>query len=563
VNAEDRQDALRSLAEGLVSGRLDRRSFLLRSAALGLSAASASALLAACGGSSEGAGTTPSGPATLRYGPIPDNSTYDPIINLLDSWYVPMNAIYEGLDCYYPPGQGWTAHNLLAESLEISSDGKTYAFKLRPGVQFHHGFGEMTADDVKFSFERAAAITRAYPNAPKSADSSFPGDFTNLERVKVTGKYAGELIFSAPSPVVKNVTLPYAGTGMIVSRKAVEKYGSRFGANPIGTGPYEVVGYTPNQEMVLTKFKDYNGSQDHLGATYDFDEVKFVLEAANAQTPGEALTVPLQSGAVDFTGALSSADIARLKGDSSLRTYTPAEPLNYFWISLDVQYPALQDVRVRQAIRYAIDVDQLLLVDGYPAFTRRNAILSKGTVGYWADAPAYTRDVKKAKALLQEAGVSGFTLPLATMYITSMTGRPNNVMQLIQSNLKDIGITVKIIASPPDSYIKPKVAGLVWYDYGGAPDPSWNLQWFTTPYIGSWNYSSWSNPEYDRLFKQLSSITDDSERADISIQMQKLMDDSAAFIWAHSEVYFSASKASVQAVFDSNGQAVVQYFKRV
>lgn len=554
---------LEALAEDLLSSRIDRREFFRRSALLGVSATVAGGVLAACASSTT---PSPSGAkkgGTLVYGPLGDGQNYDPATNTYDYPSPPFPSVYEGLTAYTPGT--FKAGNLLADALEKSADGKTYAFKLKQGVQFHHGFGELTAADVKYSFERNGGLLKLYPGAPKSAISYYAGDMPGLSEVKVTGKYSGLIIFEEPFVPFETITLPWATSGYVMPQKAVEKYGSAWSRHPVGTGPYEVVSYTPNSEMILQRFTDYSGANTSLGARNWFDEIRIMLTPANAVPKGEAATVALQSDQADFTPNLGAPDIQRLSGNSAFRTYSPAAPLNYFFLALDVQNPKLKDIRVRQAVRYALNIPEIIAANRLPSSTRLNSLISKqmGT-GYWSGAPIYARDVPKAKALLAAAGSSNLTLEIATPSIASVPGEPNQVMEVIQSNLKDVGITVNIIETPPDSYIaKAGFGSMAWSAFGGAPDPYYQFEWFTCKQLGVWNYASWCDNKYTALEAKLGSANDVATRDAISLEMQRLIDEAASLIWISTGVGFAASKSSIAAVFDRNANPLLHYFYQV
>jgi peptide/nickel transport system substrate-binding protein len=290
-----------------------------------------------------------------------------------------------------------------------------------------------------------------------------------------------------------------------------------------------------------------------------------MLTPLNSVPKGEAATVALQSGQADFTPNLGALDIQRLRGNTAFRTYSPAAPLNYSFLALDVQNPKLKDVRVRQAVRYALNIPEIITVNRLPSSTRLNSLISKQMgAGFWADAPVYTRDVPKAKALLASAGVSNLTLEIATPSIASAPGEPNQVMQVIQSNLKDIGITVNIIETPPDSYIaKAGFGSMAWSNFGGAPDPYYQFEWFTCSQIGVWNYASWCDKKYTALENTLGTTADAADREKISIEMQRLIDQAASFVWISTGIGFAASKSSVMAVFDRNANPLLHYFYKV
>ena len=147
--------------------------------------------------------------------------TLDTLTNQFDYAFPPFNTVYEGLT-RYPPGDKWQAVNTLAESLKSSSDGKTISFTLKKGIPFHGGYGEVVAEDVQYSFYRAVGKEKLYPDATKDDTSWYGGDFGSLREIKLTGKYSGVILFDKPfSPMVR-LTLPYATSGLIVSKKAVE-----------------------------------------------------------------------------------------------------------------------------------------------------------------------------------------------------------------------------------------------------------------------------------------------------------------------------------------------------
>ncbi|MGH9291944.1 MAG: ABC transporter substrate-binding protein [Acidimicrobiales bacterium] len=554
-----------------LGAKIDRRQFLNRAAALGVSAGAAGAFLAVPGSLPTLSRTAPSSArsqhgGTLRFGPFPDGADYDPATNDFDFPNPPFPSIYEGLMAYNPLKSTHSpAENLLAESIEVSTDGRRYRFKVREGVEFHHDYGEMTAADVKYSFERNAGLTKLYPGAPKSAVSYYTGDFSSLESVTVTGKYTGVVVFKEPFVPFETMTLPWTTSGYIFPHKAVEKYGSTFGHHPTGTGPYEVVSYTPASEMVLQRFSRYSGANHRLGARNFYDEIQIKMTALNALPKGEALTVALQSGEVDFTYNLGALDVQRLKNNSGFRTYSPAAPLDYYFLGMDVRNHKLSDLRVREAIRYALDIPEIIKANRLPLSTRMPSLISKSLgVGYWKSAPEYHRDVSKAKSLLKDAGVKNLSLDIANPLITETPGEPIDLMTVIQSNLKDVGIDLNIIETPPNSYVtKPGYGTLITSYYGGAPDPYYQFEWFTCSQIGVWNYASWCNKQYSDLFVSLGRTANKKQRDSIAIEMQKLIDRDASYVWLCSAINFAASSSDTRIVWDRNGNPLLHYAHRI
>jgi peptide/nickel transport system substrate-binding protein len=137
-------------------------------------------------------------------------------------------------------------------------------------------------------------------------------------------------------------------------------------------------------------------------------------------------------------------------------------------------------------------------------------------------------------------------------------------MQVIQSQLADAGITVKINEKPPNSYLaKPGVGELTWGQFGGAPDAYYQFEWWTCSQVGVWNYASWCNPGFSAKATELGTVGDDSKRQELGVSMQQTMADDVPLIFAHHGVNFCASRSSVKAVFDGNGNPNLQFFKAV
>jgi peptide/nickel transport system substrate-binding protein len=271
------------------------------------------------------------------------------------------------------------------------------------------------------------------------------------------------------------------------------------------------------------------------------------------------VTVPLQAGNVDFTTGQSPRLARSLAGKRDLRTYARRQPANYNFIFLNVQHPNLRDIRVRQAIRYAIDVPALIAVQGESLSTRiYGCVPPELPSGYWADAPRYNRDVDKAKHLMQKAGVNSLKVDLDA----SSGGKA--IGELIQANLAEIGITTNILLTRPANWITDvHVAQITYVGYLGGPDPYFNLEWFTTSQIKFWNWAFWTNKEFDQLLVQLGREIDPHKRTQIAIRMQQLMDESAAFIWVNQPVEHAAGTRHVQPAYDWDGNEVLQLFKAV
>ena len=465
------------------AGGVDRRRFLAQLAAAGLTASAAEALFAgATANAAVAAGTT------LRLRGDNDISNTDPAFwpTHIDEWCA--LSTMEGLVSFRTGT--FNNVNCLAESLERSPDGMRIHFKLKQGVEFHGGYGEMTSSDVKYSYERIAGLTK--PNL----HAVYQGDWNALRQVKLEGKYAGTIILKQKFAPLDRSTLP-AGAGLIVSQKAVEKLGKKFATHPIGTGPYEFVSWTPKQKIVLKRFDKYAGSNKGFvrGPFFEGIDILPIVNESAAETA-------VRAGDVDFT-EISTGSVERFKSDSRFQSVS-RNTLDYQFMAINVTDPQLKDLNLRLAIRYGIDVPSIIQAAFDDKWKRANAIIPQNMgLGYWKGAPAYARDVDKAKGYLTKSGLSNVTLTLACVDDEV----DKTVCQVIQANLKDVGITINLDAVDSATFNAIPGAGgggknrqLVYGGYVTEPDPSWSTVWFTCAQNGLWNWDNWCDKGgFDRL----------------------------------------------------------------
>jgi peptide/nickel transport system substrate-binding protein len=562
------------LVQDYVDGRIDRRQFFRRAAAIGLSLPAASAILAACGGgggaattapatsaaATTGAATseattaattaaaaTPTGPLTLRMNL--DISNLDPAFYPADVDENVASSIYEGL-VTYKPGT-FDVVNQLADTFTPSSDGLSFDFTLKQGIQFHGGYGEVTADDVKYSYERLADLTTPKLNSP------YKGDWApQLKEVAVKDKYSGTIVLKEPFAALMRSTLPVF-SGVVLSKKAVEERGKKYATHPIGTGPYEFVSWTPKQQTIIKRFAQYGGaSNDYIGSPWP--EIHFL------PIPDDnAADIALESGQVDF-GRISLPGVDRFAANDSFAT-DQRLTLGFNWIGMNILHPKLKDIRVRQAIRLALDVPSMIQAGFEGKWTQATAIIPKEMgLGYWPDAPVYDRDANQAKSLLQQAGVSN--LELTYIYCTCDSGAAE-VAQIAQQNLADVGI--KLTLKPLDSATyftlgkQERERELFYVGYVTEPDPSWSTVWFVCRQFDQWNWMYWCDKQYDALHYAALKEFDDSKRNDMYIQMQQLWDKAAHTVWVAWPTNFYAWKKSIQPSITPHGRVPAYAFKAV
>lgn len=434
-----------------------------------------------------------------------------------------LRSVLQGLIAFKPGTFEWELS--AAKSIEQLSE-TVIAFELKPGLLFHGGFGELTADDVKFSFERAIKP------GPDGKTTLHAKDFAALEEVEVTGTYTGRIKLKTPAPALWQVVLP-DNSGLILSRKAYEAgaYRADQPTRLIGTGPYILKEWRPNERAVLQANPDFQGPKPA------FDEV--VLRPVRDPKTAE---LAFRADELHFTAIepADAAEIAKLPGTRILKQ----DSINFVWIGINVEKAPLNDPRVRQAIRLAIDVDQVIEGAYNGAVSRAYGPVAPGLLGAWTDAPRYKRDLDAARKLLAEAGATGLRTKL------TLLNKPayQNAAVILQAQLAEAGITLDLDVRDGGSFWSAgngeagKTLELSLQRFGGKADPSFQLQWFTASQIGSWNWQRWNSKPYDDLLAKAGSIGDSAERARLYIEAQKEIDRSAAFIWLTHEVNVYAHK---------------------
>lgn len=448
-----------------------------------------------------------------------DVSTFDPgWMTSGERELVIMSCLYNGL-VKYKEGS-WEIVADLAESWEISPDGKSITFHLRKGVQFHKGYGEMTAEDVKFSFERIL------DPALKSPEK---GQWEQLDHVEVVDAYTAKLIFKDQVVNLFTSVLPM-NTGYIVSKKAVESMGhEKFGKDPVGTGPYELTSWKPKEHVKLTAFDKYWGQSPKIS------KVTFlpIVEDATCETA-------LKTGEIQI-GRSSMINFKSFEKDTNFKVYSkPA--LKTYWLGMTVNKPPFDNLELRQAFRYAVNVDNIVEAAFYGTAKRADTLLPPGLPDYWHGAPVYKQDIEKAKSLMAKAGKpDGFTVKL---FIPSNDAE-RIMAEVIKADAEKAGIEViievKEIGAFNDAANNGQTDAYIQF-YTSTIDPNYIMQWFAGE---SWNPSQWRNQEFTNLIKAGVSEIDPQKRNQIYVDAQKLTDQDCWAIWLTHGTQFWITQTNV------------------
>ncbi|MEF2549892.1 ABC transporter substrate-binding protein [Aurantimonas sp. A2-1-M11] len=453
-----------------------------------------------------------------------DVATLDPAIGYdWQNWSM-IKSLFDGLMDYVPgttelrPG--------LAESHEISEDGQTFTFKLRPGVQFHNG-REMTAEDVKFSLDRVTNPATQSPGAGffgmiEGYDAVAAGEADSLSGVTVVDPTTVEIKLSRPDATFLHVmALNFAS---VVPQEAVAEHGADFGKNPVGTGAFKLGEWALGQRVVFTKNEDYWRD----GLPY-LDQITFEI----GQEPIVAL-LRLQSGEVDIPGdGIPPAKFQEVMADPEQKArVVEGGQLQTGYITMNVTMPPFDQKEVREAVNMAINKDRVVQMINNRALPA-NQPLPPSMPGYDEGYDGYAYDVDAAKAKLAEAGFpDGFDTELFVMNTD-----PNpRIAQAIQQDLSQIGIRAEIqslaqanvIAAGGEKDAAPMIwsGGMAWI--ADFPDPS-N---FYGPILGcagavpgGWNWSWYCNEDLDKRAAEADSIVDPARQEERAEMWSKIYTD--------------------------------------
>lgn len=313
----------------------------------------------------------------------------------------------------------------LAESWEMSADAKTWTYKLRKGVQFHKGYGEMTAEDVLFTFGR---------QLDSSLVTNGKIQFANIASIEAPDPYTVVITLKQPDPLINGSTVSVLAAS-IVSKKAFEEKGEGFGTDPVGTGPFVVDSVTEQGGIALTAFEDYwegPAASKRLNVTFIADTT--------------ARTLAFASGQVDMIeGVRSPGWIQTMQQRSAETVFDMTKPGSFNFLHLNLTRAPLDDIRVRQAIRYAIDNTALASAYGEQAAPMVGIIASQFQGSVTKDELPeelhYEYNPERAKQLLAEAGhPDGITISCYTSQREDYAA----IMLMIQEQLRAANITLDL-----------------------------------------------------------------------------------------------------------------------
>ena len=381
----------------------------------------------------------------------------------------------------------------LAEKYEVSEDGLTYTFYLRKGVKAHNG-DELTAEDVAFTVERGKASTLVEKA------------FAAIDKVECPDKYTVVMHLAYASPI-QLAYLSSPSTGIVNKRACVEMGDRAFGRSPVAFGPYKVVEWVSGDSVKLEAFKGYwDGKPAIDSATF------------KVYTDSNTAAIALQNGQVDVVLDVSTADVKSLENKDNVKVYT-GDSLIAYHLHMNCQRKIFSDVRIRQAINYAVDTQAIILscFDGVGA-TTMDSFIPKMSLAERPKPGNYSYDPEKAKQLLSEAGYAdGFSCKIL---VTS--GVQEKIAQVLKAYLSMVKIDLQIEVFEWSTLLS--VVNSNDYDMtilrivAMIPDPDLSLY---TRFESSqvYNFSRYVDEKLDKMLNDARVCTDQAKRTQMYLEI--------------------------------------------
>jgi len=435
---------------------------------------------------------------TLRIGLAEDPDVLDPTLARTFVGRIVFNSLCDKL---FDLDEKLNIVPQLATSYTWSADHKALTIKLRQGVTFHDG-EKLDAAAVKFNLERHKTMQ----------GSNRRGELAPVTSVDVVDAQTVRLNLAAPFAPLLAVLTDRAG--MMVSPKAAQAAGDKFGAKPVCSGPFKFVERVAQDRIVLERFPNYWNK----GAIH-FDRVVYqpIVDAS-------VRLANLRSGQLDFIERMAPSDVPGLKGDSRFKISRIVE-IGYQGITINIgksdqaqKNPLGRDPRVREAFELSLDRKAITQVAMDGEAEVGNQWVAPNNPWYAKNVPVPQRDVAKAKALLAAAGVPNPSFTL----MTPTTSDAQKIAQVVQAMAKEAGFDVKVQSTEFSTSLD--LADKGQYDaymlaWSGRADPDGNLYSFHAC-KQPLNYAGYCKPEVDELINRSRATTDPAARLKLFEQIE-------------------------------------------
>jgi peptide/nickel transport system substrate-binding protein len=401
----------------------------------------------------------------------------------------------------------------LAERYSVSTDGTVYTFTLRQGVKFHNG-RSLTAEDVKFTLERNLDPKTGHPHRAYYED---------IQDIKVVDDHTFHIALRKPNAMfVFNLA---RANSAIIAKEEVE----RLKSHPIGTGPFQFSEWVRGDRIVLSRFKDYY----EPGVPY-LDKVVFRF----IQDPSAQMAA-LRAGDVDAIGAAMNPESAvELKNDAQFQIIEGLTTTDVI-VAMNNSKSPFSDLRVRQAITYAIDRNEVIKGAVFGMAKPIGSHMDPLNPYYVDLSHVYEYDPQKAKQLLTEAGYPQgfeFVLRLAEPYLAY-----RRAGEIIASQLAKVGVKARIEIIEWGQWLA-RVYRQADYDMTvmGHAEP-FDISIYANPHY----YFRYDNPTLQALLAQADATLDDAKRKSLYEQAQRLIADDAVNVFLYNSPYLVGMRNTV------------------
>ncbi len=527
----------------IASRPLGRRTFL-RTTLLGAGLAAAPGLVSACGRPAGGPppNAGPAGTLVFAVDALTGNS--DPgTFTSFGNWMV-IDCVARGLT--HIDYRSTEPRPALAESWTVSDDLRTYTFRIRPGLTFHDG-NPVRAQDFERSWRRLFDENDPTRAPSTYASSELGGANVASFRAVDDATFEVQLV----QPDVAFLARCSNPNSVALSSAAIEARGQSVGDALVGAGPYRFVSYQEGQSVTLERFEQYWEGPPSL------QRVVFQI-----LPDPSALVSALSNGSVNATNFAPVADVDRLA--SSGLTLQQAEPYIDVFLGMNSGSPVLSDLRVRQAVNFALDRDAVVASAFAGKATTPAGLITPAELGYAESLkPLSTRDVARSRQLLTEAGAQGATVEVLVQNVLFWP----TIGQIVEQNLKEVGLApvMRYVDEATKSDVLNSGGHQLFLDQRSAfvPDPDNKL----TPLLAGDSFvnekqtqnfrDTATQAELDRLLTEARGEPDPGRRAALYEQLQRFFAERIMVLSMLAYVYLPTVHAP--AVAELNADALGTY----
>jgi len=421
----------------------------------------------------------------------------------------------------------------IATEWTVSDDGRTYTFTIRDDVIFHDG-NPLDAEAVKFSLDRI--------RDPESA-SPVSGNLSVIDTINVVDGTTVEVVLSEPSAAFLSVLAAAPGASEIVSPAAVEEFGEDYRFNGVGSGPFQLVSWSPGETAVFERNPNYweMGADDEALPYLDGVELSSIEDDT-------VRLLNLRSGTFDVNERIALTDVAAVEADDSLQVIETNTATAYA-IAMNVSQPPFDDIRVRQAVQLALDDDGIINNLGLGRGYTSAFAFPRGT-WYFYESQNPEPNLEMAQQLLAEAGYED-GLDVDFTHISRAVDA--QLAQILQAQLSQIGISADIQPLERTAWLDIWLVGAgentegqlgIFQNTVGIGDPDEKAIFFQPG--GIVNFADWDNADAWAAVEASRATLDQDERAEQWATAIDLQIEDVPYVWLGNVPVIGAADANIQ-----------------